>query len=245
MLTQDTAERTRAPAGPFDYYWDTVEPAALSGYITSTEGAFIERCLDRMGRKPDLVVDAGAGSGRFTRMLAARSRRVVATEMVPQLVDMLAGIGPNVTALPSEPGAASLPVDDGAADLVIAIDVADFTQNSAFHREAHRALRPGGLFVTTLQNRASWKGLIGRFRGEHHRAEVDAVYYTWSLADLATSLRDAGLRVERAMGFNWLPFTRDSDSPLVKPLALVEGLLQLRRLAAISPWVLVAARKDG
>lgn len=245
MLTQETAERTRRPAGPFDYYWDTVEPAALSGYITTMEGAFIERCLDRLGPRPDLVVDAGAGSGRFTRMLAARSRHVIATEMVPQLIEMLTAIGRNVSARLSEPGAVALPVEAGSADMVIAIDVADFTQNPAFHREVQRALRPGGAFVTTLQNRTSWKGLIGRFRTEHHRAEIDAVYYTWALGDLTASLRDAGLEIERMLGFNWLPFTRDSDSALVKPLARLEGALQLRRLPALSPWVLVSARKDG
>ena len=235
----------RAPAGPFDYYWDTVEPAALSGYITSTEGAFIERCLDQLGSTPALVVDAGAGSGRFTRMLAARSRRVVATEMVPQLVDMLAGIAPNVNAVRVERRSIALPVDDGTADAIVAIDVADFTQNPAFHRECYRALRPGGLFITSLQNRASWKGLIGRFRTEHHRAEVDAIYYTWSFRMLVDSLRDAGLQLDRSMGFNWLPFTRDSNSPLVAPLAQLERVLQLRRLPSISPWALVAARRDA
>lgn len=236
--------QAQRPPGSFEYYWDTVAEEALSRYITSIEGGFIESSLARLGAPPELVVDAGAGSGRFTRLLASRARQVIATEMVEPLVGMLAGIAPNVNAVRMARGSTSLPVDDGAADAIIAIDVADFTQNSAFHRECHRALRPGGLFITTLQNRASWKGLIGRFRTNHHRAEVDAIYYTWSLRNLIDSLGDAGLQLDCSLGFNWLPFTRDSDSPLVAPLAQLERLLQLRRLPGVSPWVMVAARRD-
>jgi len=104
-------------------------------------------------------------------------------------------------------------------------------------------------FITPLQNRASWKGLIGRFRTEHHRAEVDAVYYTWSFRTLVDSLRGemldaAGVEeFERAGASGTDVLTSDEQQAAVQ--ALEDGCeavaTPLQRLEhALHPWVTFA-----
>lgn len=46
-------------------------------------------------------------------------------------------------------------------------------------------------------------------------------------------------------GICWFPFGRDSDSPLVPLATRTEAALRLRRLSALSPWVLGVAAKRG
>ena len=232
-----------APAAA-EYYWDAVAKTAMGRYVTEIETAFIEQAIDQLDRPPAVAVDAGAGSGRLTRLLAARAGRVIATEAKQELIAPLSKIAPNVTPQLVSPGSVALPLQDESADIVIAIEAAALTHSPEFHRECTRVLRPGGVFVLTLQNRGSWKGLLARLRRRHYRAEHGATYYSWSFGDLKRSLSDADFRVTHATGFNWLPFVRESDSGLIDPLSAAERVLGLRKLASVSPWVLVAARRE-
>ena len=238
-------EREGAPQQPDGYYWDAVAKTAMGRYVTEIETGFIEQAIGRLARPPAVAVDAGAGSGRLTRVLAAHVSRVIATEAKQELIAPLSKIAPNVTPQLVSSESVTLPLQDESVDLVVAIEVADLTQSPEFHRECARVLRPGGVLVLTLQNRTSWKGLLARLRRRHYRAEHGATYYTWSFADLERSLTDAGLRVTGAAGLNWLPFRRESDSGLLGPLATVETALGLRKLASVSPWALLNACREA
>ena len=238
-------ERTSAPIETAEYYWDVIAKTAMNRYLTEIETAFIEREIDQLGRKPAVVVDAGAGRGRLTRLLAARAEHVIATEARQELVDSLSEIALNVTPQFVSPDSVALPLKDESVDIVIAIEAAGLTHSPEFHRECARVLRPDGVFVLTLQNRASWKGLLARLRRSRYRAEHGATYYVWSFGELKRSLGDAGLRVTHAAGLNWLPFMRDSDNGLIGPLSVAERVLGLRKLASVSPWVLLSANRSG
>ena len=75
-----------------------------------------------------------------------------------------------------------------------------------------------------------------------YRTKLDPTYYRRSLRELVSRARQAGFEVEDAAGFNGLPFSRTSDSPLVPALAKLEKALRLDRLVGISPWVIVRFR---
>ena len=237
-------ERKDVAIAADEYYWDAVARTAMGRYVTAIESSFIEQAINQLARPPAVAVDAGAGSGRVTRVLAARAGHVIATEAKEELIAPLSKIAPNVTPQLVSSESVALPLQDESVDIVIAIEAAALTHSPEFHRECARVLRPGGVLVLTLQNRASWKGLLARLRRGHYRAEHGATYYAWSFADLKRGLGDAGFRVTRAMGLNWLPFMRDSDNGLIGPLSTVERALGLRKLASVSPWVLVAARRE-
>src|SRR5207302_6220955 len=59
----------------------------------------------------DLVLDLGAGSGRLTKALAARTRRVVAVELDPRWAERLRGRWPNVEVVEGDATAVPLPAE--------------------------------------------------------------------------------------------------------------------------------------
>jgi ubiquinone/menaquinone biosynthesis C-methylase UbiE len=80
-------------------------------------GAFLERAL---APRPALVVELGCGTGRVTRLLAARAARVTAYDGSAHMIDFArrACALPNVSFGVADNGA--IPAPDGAADAVVA-----------------------------------------------------------------------------------------------------------------------------
>ena len=69
--------------------------------------------------------------------------------------------------------------------------------------------------------------------------------YNQSYDQFAYDVVKLGFDIKQVSGYNWVPFDRLSDSAFVSSAALVEKTLRLDRLYNISPWVLVAARKEN
>lgn len=88
------------------------------------------------------VVDLGAGTGRFTRLLALTGARVVAVEPVAAMRERLAELLPGVSVSGGTAERTGLP--DDSADVVVAAQSWHwFRQDQAFS-EVERVLRPGG-----------------------------------------------------------------------------------------------------
>ncbi|MEX2159584.1 MAG: class I SAM-dependent methyltransferase [Dehalococcoidia bacterium] len=226
---------------PDAYYWDEAAETSMGRYLAEIESAFLVRTLasiDAVGT----AVDAGAGHGRFSRILASSARRVVAIEANASLTSGLSAVAGNVTPLLVDPAASQLPLRDGSADFIVCIETPDLAQHEWFWRECARVLSTRGRLILTLQNRRSWKGLLARRNRQRYRARYGAEYYAMSLGEIATGLANAGLAIESAEGFNWLPMPRASDSALVAPLLRLEWLLGLRSAASLSPWIILSAR---
>lgn len=230
-------------ATPEGYYWDAAADTSMGRYLTNVETAFVSRALDSLTGALTCAVDAGAGSGRFTRLLTQRASNVIAIEVNPTVIESLAAIGENVTPMLVDENATQLPLRDGSAGCIAAIEVPDLAQRPWFWRESARVLRPGGRLVLTLQNGRSWKGLLARADRGRYRARFGAEYYEMSFRELVAGLEAEGFAVEEASGFNWLPLRRGSDSPLVRPMAALERVLGLQSFAAVSPWVILSARR--
>jgi SAM-dependent methyltransferase len=88
------------------------------------------------------VVDLGAGTGKFTRLLALTGARVLAVEPVAAMRESLAELLPGVVALDGTAERTGLP--DASVDAVVAAHAWHwFRQEQAF-AEVERVLRPGG-----------------------------------------------------------------------------------------------------
>jgi SAM-dependent methyltransferase len=97
------------------------------------------------------VLDLGAGTGKLTRVLAARYGRVIALEPLSELRAILAAHVPDAEALDGV--AERIPLNDQEVDAVFAGQSFHWFANDTALREIGRVLRPGGV-LALLWNRA-------------------------------------------------------------------------------------------
>lgn len=108
----------------------------------------VMRLLQGAVRPADgLLVDIGCGTGSIGRHLAGQGYAVVG-------IDALAAPDERAIEPPGPPvvrgDALDLPVASGACAAVLLLDVLEHTDDERALREAHRALRPGGVAVISV-----------------------------------------------------------------------------------------------
>ncbi|HEX2849683.1 MAG TPA: class I SAM-dependent methyltransferase [Acidimicrobiales bacterium] len=119
-------------------------------------GDVLRLLRDDIGVGPGVVVvDVGAGTGKFTRLLVSTGADVIAVEPVASMRVVLQMTLPDV---PVHSGTAErLPIDDESVDVVAAAQAFHWFEAGAALAEAHRVLRPGGALV-----------LVGNKRDDRH-----------------------------------------------------------------------------
>jgi len=91
------------------------------------------------------VADVGAGTGKLTRVLAARYREVVAVEPLANMRAMLERVVPGVRAVAGT--AERIPLDDASVDAVFAAQAFHWFDKAVALPEIARVLRAGGVFA--------------------------------------------------------------------------------------------------
>jgi SAM-dependent methyltransferase len=91
------------------------------------------------------VVDLGADTGKLTRLLAQRFRRVVAVEPLPGMRELLTALVPEAQAL--DASAETLPLPDRSVDAVYCAEAFHWFDGERAVAEIARVLRPGGSLV--------------------------------------------------------------------------------------------------
>lgn len=91
------------------------------------------------------VLDVGAGTGKLTRVLAARYREVTAVEPLANMRAVLERVVPGVTALAGS--AEQIPVGDASVDGVLAAQAFHWFDTRVALPEIARVLREGGVFA--------------------------------------------------------------------------------------------------
>jgi SAM-dependent methyltransferase len=147
------------------YYHDWVEKKTIAGAMDL--------------KKEDVVLDAGCGTGRFTRYIAGRCRRVYAVDFSPKSIDVLNkkarqdGLN-NIETFVGDL-TRPLPIEE-QVDKIVSVQViqhipADSGRQTAMEN-LHRLLKAGGICVISLYNwRPVWsRGIIkeGEFSGGVH-----------------------------------------------------------------------------
>jgi SAM-dependent methyltransferase len=88
------------------------------------------------------VVDLGAGTGKFTRLLCATGARVLAVEPVDAMRTQLARLLPQVTVLAGT--AQAIPITTGAAQALVCAQAFHWFSTDAALAEMQRVLAPAG-----------------------------------------------------------------------------------------------------
>lgn len=107
-------------------------PQALAAWLETALGV-------RAGAR---VVDLGAGTGKFTRLLARTDAAVTAVEPVDAMREKLSQSLPGVRALAGT--AEALPLADAEADVLVCAQAFHWFANGQALGEMHRVLKPAG-----------------------------------------------------------------------------------------------------
>ncbi|MEM2130058.1 MAG: class I SAM-dependent methyltransferase [Candidatus Bathyarchaeia archaeon] len=212
-------------------YWEHINRATKMGvYLTSVEMQFI---FGSQGLKADgLLVDIGANAGRFS-LPAAEIMHVVAMDLDLYALRRLRLKNQDVDVIVAD--ARFIPLKNGVAGDVIIVELLDYVENSAAAiAECARILKDGGVIFLSFGNKSSLKGKIKGFFGKT---------YSFSYGEISRVMKAEKFRVTKKLGFNWLPFGRNSNNPAISLFAKCEKILGLRKLVRFSPWVIIQAIK--
>jgi SAM-dependent methyltransferase len=124
-----------------------------------------------------IVMDLGAGTGKFTPRLLATGADVIAVEPVPQMLEKLSGALPQVKTLVGT--ADAIPLPDASIDAVICAQAFHWFATPDALAEIHRVLKPGGklgLVWNMRDGRVDWVArlntIVDAYEGDTPR------YYT-------------------------------------------------------------------
>lgn len=155
---------------------------------------------DVRGRR---VLDAGAGTGHFSKALADRGAWLISMDLGEKLLERVRAKCGSETVVGS---VLDIPFPDARFDLVLCTEVIEHTTDPRRAvAELARVTAPGGLLLVTVPNRL-WRPavlLANALRLRPYRGYENWVGYR----ELRSWIEEAGLRVELQRGFNLLPHT--------------------------------------
>lgn len=135
-----------------------------------------------LGDRAGDVVDVGAGTGLFTRLLVDDARTVTAVEPSAQMLDELRIAVPGVRAVRGS--GERMPLPDASADVVVFAQAWHWVDPPSASLEVARVLRPGGrlgLIWNLRDERVDWVRALGeamRADGDHFRGETEDPHVT-------------------------------------------------------------------
>ncbi|MBL0886774.1 class I SAM-dependent methyltransferase [Myceligenerans indicum] len=145
------------------------------------------------GPAPGSVLDAGCGSGRMSRYLAARGTAVRGLDLSPGMIAQASRAQPGV---PFDVGTLTdLPYDDGEfAGVLLWYSIIHTPAHAqpAIFAEVRRVVRAGGWVLAGFQTGAGVRDVAPAYRRYGH--DVELVRYPFTPDQVARWMSEAGLR---------------------------------------------------
>jgi ubiquinone/menaquinone biosynthesis C-methylase UbiE len=222
-------------------HYDRVAETRWGRYLTHAEKQAI-LSAHRASSAPSTVLDVGGGGGRWSQLLCQLGWRAICSEVNERSLAVCQERLPSATCILVNQSDEVLPVDDQSVSMVLCMEVFAVMPTLWFMEEAARVIRPEGLLVGVFNNKCSFRGQLKhamhRVRGSTGFDYYNTCYKPWKAA-----MRLRGFEFIYEDGMCWLPFSRGSDSRLIKPLVALERKLYLHRVPDLSPWIVFVARK--
>lgn len=131
----------------------------------------------------------------------------------------------------------NLPFKECSFDCIICIQAVDYTDVKNLLKDYNKILRKGGFLLFNIANKHSYKKYIHRALSSYR------TFYRYSFEEIRSYLEEEGFKIEKCVGYNWIPFKRNSNSVLIGVFEFLETVLRLNHLPAISPAVFFVAKK--
>lgn len=194
-----------------------------------------------LAAKPDMVLEVGAEGGRWCSLLSDLGWQPICTDICPDAIAVCQERLPEATCVCVDPNSRELPCGTNSVQMLLGIEVHEVLECDWFIEEANRVLDDNGILVGVFQNLVSWRGLAKRFMPLRDDGIVD---YRVSYSSWRGKMQQHGFEFVKEEGLCWFPFSRHSDSPLIPISVKLEQLMGLRRLPAISPWIVFVAQRN-
>jgi SAM-dependent methyltransferase len=208
-------------------FWEAAARTKMGAYLTAVEVEFFLKSINFS--KCNLVIDIGAGAGKFSLIAAKKRVEVVAIDRDLYGLRRLKLKNNRVNIILAD--ARYIPIKEDVFNAAFMMEVIDYIPElEMVLTECRRILKTGGSLVFSCGNSSSLKAKLRKLRGKH---------YMHSYPEVVQGLDKAGFKIVRMEGFNWLPFNRTSQNPLVPLFAKIEKLFGLRKSSSLSPWVLI------
>ncbi len=157
------------------------------------------------------LLDAGCGTGHFSRSAAERGAKVTSMDIGERLLEKVAEKCETERIVGS---VLQMPFEDNSFDLIISTEVIEHTPTPyAAVSELYRVLRPSGILALTVPNRF-WKWsciLANALKVRPYEGMENWVGY----GRLRKELEEAGFSIITYKGFHALPFQAASLHPLL------------------------------
>jgi SAM-dependent methyltransferase len=179
-----------------------------------------------------VVLDAGAGSGTFSNLLAARGFEVTSTDVTEEALEVLRA---RVSGSVERADVTSLPFAAASFDGVILGEVLEHVENDdAALREAARVLRPGGVLAVSVPRNPAWYSESDRWAGHVRRYTREELVGRVEQAGFAVvSCRAWGFPISalyHRTAFEWIVARRATSNPSLRAGSpILSALLQLDR----------------
>lgn len=224
------------------YAWDDEGMSAYSLYLTRRETDFI--CANIPTTQSGIALDIGCGTGKYTRLLERLGYKSIGLEYAVVPLRIIKERYPASLLLQAD--GSRLPFRENTFDIVFGMQVQDyFNDVRDFYAEVRRVLKPGGLALVTMTNKASMKGLlyesylrcIGRPRSAH--------FYEHKLSYFLEALEACGLTVLSLYGYGFNILPRQCNVRwLVNAFSNLEDWLRLGEKPSICSYACALLKKN-
>ncbi len=135
------------------------------------------------------VVDLGAGTGKFTKLLTQAKATVIAVEPVEGMRKKFQSLYPGIKILSGT--AEDIPMEDNSVDAVIAAQAFHWFNGPAAVREIHRVLKPNGkigLIWNARDESLAWVAELTKIIDPHEGGAPRYKTMNWKKAFVETNL---------------------------------------------------------
>lgn len=212
-------------------HWERAAKTRMGRYLTCIETNFIKDSIDLSSAR--MIMDVGAEAGRFSQLSTKPETNVISIDIDSYGLKRLKQKMKTVAVVQAD--ARNIPFKDATFDAIFMIEVLDYIpQLDTVFSECHRTLKQNTSLILSFGNKSSLKARL---------REIGGKSYQHSYRRVVLSLQRGNLVVRRKTGYNWLPFGRMSENPLISILGWLERAFGFRRIPSLSPWVLMRVEK--